>query len=203
MTMTKKEFQSEQSRASILAATMDLVSKHGFNGTSVDKIASQSGLSKGSIFWHFSNKATLFGAVISEIRDTLLNGLVKGFRDDQSIKEKIELLLDNYCGLIEADCSRCIDLTVLIIEMAETNVELSDELRDLFAAVTDNMIFLLEEGKKRGELDDSIDSRMTAYTVAGNLQGMTVQYYLNRPNLEYSGLMDAYKKILLGGLFRS
>ena len=201
MAKTKKSFQSEQSRAAILSATMDLISKHGFNGTTVEKIASEAGLSKGSIFWHFNNKENLFRAVIESIRSALLEGLLDGLSGEMSSKERFSLLLDNYAKLIEIDCSRCIDLTVLIIEMVETNPLLAEELRDLFAELADTLIMFLEKGKKQGEIESTLDSQMTAYTIAGNLQGMTVQYYLNRSRFQYGRLMKAYKGLLFKGLF--
>jgi AcrR family transcriptional regulator len=201
MPKTKKDYQSEQSRAAILTATMDLISKHGFSGTTVEKIAAEAGLSKGSIFWHFENKETLFRAVVATIRDHLFRELLAGQRPDLSIKDRVGLLLDNYGNLIDADCSRCIDLTVLIIETVETNPVLADELRDLFAQLVDVLIGLLNEGKRTGEIDKSLDSSMMAYTIVGNLQGMTVQYYLNRSKLQYHQLMTAYKSLIFTGLF--
>jgi AcrR family transcriptional regulator len=201
MAKTKKDSQSEQSRAAILTAAMNLISKHGFSGTTVDKIAAEAGLSKGSIFWHFENKDNLFRAVIETIRGALFEGLQKGMRNDLTTREKVVLLLDNYAGLIETDCTRCIDLTVLIIEMVETNPDMAEDLRDLFAELAETLTVYLDEGKTSREVPDSLDSRMTAYTVVGNLQGMTVQYYLNRNRLEYNRLMDAYKGLILGGLF--
>ncbi|UCD58705.1 MAG: TetR/AcrR family transcriptional regulator [Candidatus Hydrogenedentota bacterium] len=201
MVKTKKDFQSEKSRAAILVATMDLISKHGFNGTTADKIAVEAGLSKGSIFWHFDNKENLFLAVIEEIRKGLLRGLLLKQEEELSSRQRLSLLLDNYAALIENDCSRCLDLTVLIIEMIETNPGLAGKLRDLFAELADLLISLLEEAKKRGEIDGALDSRMTAYAIVGNLQGMTVQYHLNRDRLEYGRLMNAYKNFVLKGLF--
>ncbi len=201
MAKSKKDFQSEQSREAILTATMDLISKHGFSGTTLDKIAAKAGLSKGSIFWHFENKDNLFRAVILAIRSALFEGLQKGMRADLNAREKIVLLLDNYAGLIETDCTRCIDLTVLIIEMVETNPHMAEELRDLFAELTETLTLLLDEGKGTSEIAESLDSKMTAYAVVGNLQGLTVQYYLNRDRLEYERLMEAYKGLIFGGLF--
>jgi AcrR family transcriptional regulator len=201
MAKTKKDFQSEQSRTAILTAAMDLISKHGFSGTTVDKIATEAGLSKGSIFWHFNNKENLFKAVIDTIRGALFEGLLTGMREGLSTREKVELLLNNYCKLIETDCTRCIDLTVLIIEMVETNALLAEDLRDLFAELASTLTIVLDEGKRQGEIENTVDSQMTAYTVVGNLQGLTVQYYLNRNKLEYNRLMDAYKGLILKGLF--
>jgi AcrR family transcriptional regulator len=201
MLKTKKAHQSEKSRAAILTATMDLISKHGFNGTTVDKIASEAGLSKGSIFWHFANKENLFLAVIESIRDALVEGVLIGQQDDLPCRHRLTLLLDNYTRLIETDCSRCIDLTVLIIEMVETNPHLAERLRDLFAELTDVLAAVLERGKDDGDISESLDSQMTAYAIVGNLQGMTVQYYLNRDKLQYRKLMKAYKHLALDGLF--
>ena len=201
MAKTKKDFQSEKSRAAILTAAMNLISKHGFNGTTVDKIAAEAGLSKGSIFWHFENKENLFLAVIETIRDGLLQAIMSGQDEVRSPRERLRLLLDNYRSLIEVDCSRCLDLTVLIIEMVETNPSLANRLRDLFADLTDLLAGLLEEGKERGEIGKPIDSRMTAYAIIGNIQGMTVQYYLNRDKLHYDRLMRAYTDFLFTGLF--
>jgi len=201
MTKTKKAHQSEKSRAAILTATMDLISKHGFNGTSVDKIAADAGLSKGSIFWHFSTKENLFLAVIESIRNALVEGLLIGQRADLPSRHRLSLLLDNYTTLIETDCSRCIDLTVLIIEMVETNPQLAERLRDLFTELANVLVALLDQGKNEGDISDSVDSQMTAYAIVGNLQGMTVQYYLNRDKLHYRKLMKAYKHLALDGLF--
>lgn len=201
MPKTKKEHQSEKSRAAILTATMDLISRHGFNGTTVDKVAAEAGLSKGSIFWHFATKENLFHEVIETIRATLLESLMVEQEQERSARQKLDLLLDNYTGLIETNCSGCIDLTVLIIEMVETNPHLAEKLRDLFAELADILILLLEEGKKKGEIEHSLDCRMTGYAIVGNLQGMTVQYYLNRDNLQYNRLIKAYKRVLLNGLF--
>jgi len=202
MAKTKKDFQSEKSRAAILTATMNLISKHGFNGTTADKIAAEAGLSKGSIFWHFENKENLFLAVIEEIRDGLLQTIMSGQEELSSAGEKLSLLLDNYCSATEVDCSRCLDLTVLIIEMVETNPELAGRLRDLFTEIADLLADLLEAGKEQGEIGKSVDSPMTAYAIVGNLQGMTVQHYLNRDKLQYRRLMKSYKDFLLPGLLR-
>jgi len=201
MAKTKKAFQSEKSRAAIMSATMDLISKYGVSGTTVDKISAEAGLSKGSIFWHFDNKDNLFLTVIETIRTALLQAIMEGQEDGLSIKHRISLLLDNYTTLIAADCSRCLDLTVLIIEMVETNPGLAEKLRDLFAELAGLLSDMLDEGKERGEIDGSLDSPATAYAIVGNLQGMTVQYYLNRDRFQYDRLMNSYKNLVLNGLF--
>ena len=45
----------------ILRASMELFAARGFDRTSMSQIATRAGVSRASIFWHFSDKATLFG----------------------------------------------------------------------------------------------------------------------------------------------
>jgi AcrR family transcriptional regulator len=201
MPKTRKQFQSEQSQAAILEAAMNLISKHGFSGTTLEHVAAEAGLSKGTIFWHFDNKEKLFLAVVETIREGLLKGLLRNQSDELTPGQRLNLLLDNYTSLIETNCSRCLDLTVLIIEMVETNPAVTGRLRDLFGELAALLIRLLKDGIRTGEIRKSVDPEMTAYTIVGNLQGMTVQYYLNRDRIEYRRLMDAYKRLVADGLF--
>ena len=45
----------------ILCASMELFAARGFDRTSMSQIAARAGVSRASIFWHFSDKASLFG----------------------------------------------------------------------------------------------------------------------------------------------
>jgi AcrR family transcriptional regulator len=53
--------QKEITQEKILCAAMELFATRGFDKTSISRIADRAGVSRTSIFWHFSDKATLFG----------------------------------------------------------------------------------------------------------------------------------------------
>lgn len=56
--------KSVEKREKILSSASDIFLKHGFSATSMDMVASQAGVSKQTVYSHFSNKDTLFSAVI-------------------------------------------------------------------------------------------------------------------------------------------
>ncbi|MCA1222143.1 TetR/AcrR family transcriptional regulator [Streptomyces sp. 8L] len=58
-----------ESRRRILDAAEDLFTERGFERTSFAEIAERSGISRGSIPWHFKNKHGLFLAVIERAMD--------------------------------------------------------------------------------------------------------------------------------------
>ncbi|MGB8861875.1 MAG: TetR/AcrR family transcriptional regulator [Ilumatobacteraceae bacterium] len=60
----RRSQQGAESRARILAATLELASELGYDGTSISKVSQRSGLPASSVYWHFSSKDQLFAEVI-------------------------------------------------------------------------------------------------------------------------------------------
>lgn len=56
--------KSVEKREKILSSASDIFLVHGFSATSMDMVASKAGVSKQTVYSHFSNKDTLFSAVI-------------------------------------------------------------------------------------------------------------------------------------------
>jgi AcrR family transcriptional regulator len=51
-------------RKRILDSAFEIISKHGYSGTTMAKVAAKSGLPVGSAYWHFESKDLLLAAVI-------------------------------------------------------------------------------------------------------------------------------------------
>src|SRR5690349_19471337 len=56
---TRKRLSAEDRRAAILDAALEVFSRHGYNGTSIDEIANAAGISKALIYEHFPSKREL------------------------------------------------------------------------------------------------------------------------------------------------
>lgn len=56
-------------RERILASAFDVISKHGYSGTTMAKVATKAGLPVGSVYWHFENKDLLLAAMIEDSFD--------------------------------------------------------------------------------------------------------------------------------------
>jgi TetR/AcrR family acrAB operon transcriptional repressor len=53
-------------RRQILAAALDVFSRQGYAGTTLDDITAAANLSKGAIYWYFDSKADLFATLLGE-----------------------------------------------------------------------------------------------------------------------------------------
>ncbi len=61
-----QEERSERSRGQILESALKLFSHRGYGATSVRDIAEDAGLSKGNVYHHFSDKETIFRALLDQ-----------------------------------------------------------------------------------------------------------------------------------------
>ena len=56
----------EQRRAQVLAAALGCFAEKGFHAATMDDLVRASGLSKGSLYWHFESKEAVFLALLDE-----------------------------------------------------------------------------------------------------------------------------------------
>ncbi len=77
--------------AGILAVAMQLFLAHGYGATSMDLIARHAGVSKITVYAHFSSKAALFAAIINELAGTLTQAIEQlgfdGLPPEQALTE--------------------------------------------------------------------------------------------------------------------
>src|SRR3546814_19885965 len=66
---------SEQKRAAILTAAVDVFLRGGYEAAGMDAIAPEAGVAKQTIYNHFGSKDGLFRAIVSGLTDELLSFL--------------------------------------------------------------------------------------------------------------------------------
>lgn len=77
----------------ILNATLQLVSAHGFHGTSMAMIAKAAGVSAGIIYHYFENKDALMIALYGQIKRRLGRDVAAGLADDMPLREGFRKVL--------------------------------------------------------------------------------------------------------------
>lgn len=63
----RKHAPAEERRAQILEAALGCFSARGYHATTMDHVAVASGLSKGSLYWHFEGKEDVFLALFDHL----------------------------------------------------------------------------------------------------------------------------------------
>ena len=75
---TKRRTRIQEEREElILEAALDVFSRHGFRGSTVDQIAEQAGMSKPNLLYYFPNKDDMHRLLIDRLLHTWLDPLGK------------------------------------------------------------------------------------------------------------------------------
>lgn len=147
-------------RAAILDAAAGEFDERGYLGTSMDAVAERAGLTKGALYFHFTSKADLAGAVIARQHEVSRRyGEVAAARGTTPL----EVLMWMSQGL----ASQMIHETVvsagirLSTEAATADVARQHPYADWIAVVTD----LVRQGIDVGEVDPAWDPELVGRVV--------------------------------------
>jgi TetR/AcrR family transcriptional regulator, regulator of autoinduction and epiphytic fitness len=85
--------KSAEKSAAILKGAMQEFLKHGYAGSSMDKIAKASGVSKATVYSHFGDKESLFNAVMHDLVEDKFNETMMRLKTSQSLEQEPKLVL--------------------------------------------------------------------------------------------------------------
>jgi TetR/AcrR family acrAB operon transcriptional repressor len=64
--MKKTAAEAAETRQAILAAALTVFSQNGYSATTLDMVARAADVTRGAVYWHFTNKAELYGTLLQE-----------------------------------------------------------------------------------------------------------------------------------------
>ncbi len=95
----------EERRDQIISAAISCFSEKGYYEASMDDIAKEANLSKGSLYWHFKSKRELFQSLVErwlqEFTDSLGTTLEQARTAGEKLRMMIEALKRNAAALPE------------------------------------------------------------------------------------------------------
>jgi AcrR family transcriptional regulator len=131
------------SRDRLLSAAARVFAERGFEGASVDEIAAEAGLSKGSLYWNFKSKDELFGALLEDHIDRRIRSILALLESAPASRDMAPEASNWLSSLLE-DERELILLSheywaraVRDAELRERYIERQEKLRDALAAALD------------------------------------------------------------------
>ena len=94
---------TKPSRDKILDCAEELFARRGFAGIGLAEVAEKVGLSKSSLFHHFSSKAQLYAAVMGRILDRIETELVRSLAAGGGPVQRLERWLDVVIDVLAAN----------------------------------------------------------------------------------------------------
>lgn len=163
---------AEKTRQKILDVTADEIHQHGFQSTSLSIILSRCGISKGALYYHFTNKLELGYAVFEEIYVPMF---LDTWQPALSQEDPIEGLCEFFTTMCDTMvCSEAVcgcPLNNLCEEMA--NVDEGFRLRILTMQQKLNALIVDALGRVSNDLRPNLEISHVAYFIVASFNGAT------------------------------
>jgi len=176
-------------RKELMAIAIDCFARYGYQGTSIDRIASTAGVTKGALYYHFRDKEDLlFEAVqdrIAEFEQRVVGG-VSPATDPAGALGEIARVCVHFA--IKNNLRRFI--LTLMVEALDTNPRLSEAFRGILRRFRSYLAGVVRVGQEQGVVRRDLDASLAAQLFAGGVIGAELQHYQDPERVDLSTAMD-------------
>lgn len=151
----------------VLLAAARLFTSKGFQGTSLDDIASSLGVSKPTVYHYVENKEQILFECVQRGLEALRAGIREAMQRGLPPRERLRAVMESYAGIVTSDFGLCV-IRVGEDPLAEPRRR---ELRALKGEIDTEFHRLIEAGMAEGWIGRG-DAAMASYTVVGALSGI-------------------------------
>jgi AcrR family transcriptional regulator len=188
---------AEARRAAILDAALQVFGQYGYRRTSMDDIAGEAGIGKGTIYLNFASKEEVFQALSQRLAERMLAGAEAASRHPGTIADKLTAMHAAWFGTYADTIRRSPHAAELLDAKHRLSAELvADAARRYKRLVRD----LLAEATAAGELDLKL-AGLTADTAAELLiaSARGLEFSATSP-AAYRRYLDALVRVMIAGL---
>lgn len=192
--------KAEATRLTILQKAFELIYGKGYQVTSVDEIIATTKVTKGAFYYHFKSKDEMGLAIINEIlKPSLTKSFIEPLEKEADPLQAIykvlyHLLMRDEFLKVEYGCPA----SNFTQEMAPWNKLFSEALEDLTSRWEKLMINTLENGKKRGEVRQDVNSKQVIRFIMSGYWGIRNFGKLSNSKEAYKPWLKELKSYLEG-----
>lgn len=159
---TRRAETTQESRRLLVTAATELFAERGYRQTTFEEIATRSGISRGSIPWHFGNKEGLLAAVIEAVTEDLRAGV--------NALGTLDEALDAVVAFTRRPSTKL--FITLMAEAVEPDSALHRWYADLHAALRDQVRTSVEQA----ELPRGVGTEELSAILLGTIMGIHQQW---------------------------
>lgn len=197
--MSPRPDVSAERKGQIYRAALACFERSGFHLTTMDDIAAESGLSKGSLYWYFEGKKELFLALFKETMlgfDRAWGAILAG--GETSARAKLRASIDFF----RTELEEMVPFFGIMMEawaLTRHDEQVAQAIRELYQPFLDSIIQIIEQGNRNGEFQVH-SPEATAMVVLTLFDGIMLALGTGLATQEWDGLMRAAENLVLKGL---
>lgn len=164
-----------QTRQLILESALRCFARKGYLRTSMDDIVAESGLSKGTLYWHFENKSDLF----NNLFDLLMGDMVESFLQfqvdaDAPASEQLRQLSLMFGTTVATDDS-IIEMPINLMAEVWQVEEFAARYQEMLDKFGGQIASIIESGIEAGEFRQ-VDVKRVTWSILASYDGLILYY---------------------------
>jgi AcrR family transcriptional regulator len=195
------EKPSANMRDLIVKKSIALFLKTSFKATSIQHITAALGITKGAFYWHFKSKDELLLTIIDKYENEFLSKLyahMEFFEGDFLKKfREYHKYINEYA---REHGEFCVLFVTLAAEMAGSRTMAERRIKGVYGRYHSFIESLLSCGKEEGFFNPGYDVTMNAHIIIAIHNGILLQWYMNRPEIDGPMLARTYRNVILYGM---
>lgn len=184
-----------KTKRAIFESSIKVFSISGYNGATMDDIAADAGVAKGTLYYHFKSKEEIFKYIISEGMNFIKEQIETMAEKQQDALSKIKVLCKIQLGLVYEKK----DFFKVVMSQIWGQTSRNMELREAIKSYIEYTQVYLEEGMRDGLIKKG-DPFFMAYTLFGMLCSATVYELINEDKKNLDQLIDNLIQYILNGI---
>jgi len=173
---------AEKTRKTILEAALNIISEKGLANTSLHQIASQAGVTRGAIYWHFKNKTELFEVILDEWLKPTHQLSEQWLANTQPSLDNLKTYMVKWLSQIHgnSDLTKLFDILFFKVELIGEVKILIDQANEKAEEDALALQFYLGALKTQNEINQDTDVALLTIALSSFLMGLA-QNWLARP----------------------
>jgi AcrR family transcriptional regulator len=188
--------RSEETRGRLLDAAVRKFAEAGYDGSSVDDICAEAGVSKGAFYHHFPSKQALFLALMNGWLGMIDMGL------EAVQKDTVPETLIHMTNLLPAVFAAAEDRLPMFLEFwlqASRDETIWNAIIAPYHHYQDHFAKLIEKGVAEGSLKP-VDAQVAAQVIVSMAVGLVLQGVLDPHSADWAKVTQQSLQLLLNGL---
>lgn len=179
----------------IFESAIKIFSKNGYNGATMDAIAADAGVAKGTLYYHFKSKEEIFKYIVEEGMKLLTQKIDFDSKKEKNALDKIKILCKAQWGLVYENR----DFIKVVMSQLWGQEIRQLELREYIKSYITYTQNYLEQCMQEGSIK-KCDSFFLAYTLFGTICSVAVYELLNQDKKNLDDMIESLMNHILDGI---
>jgi AcrR family transcriptional regulator len=170
----------------LIDAAMDLFASYGYRGTSLSRIARAAGVTKGALYWHFSDKEEFFLAVVDKVLGewSISDKRRKPATTKKEFHREFLWTFERIAELNEKNPWVLRLLLIITLESHKISPRVLSAMRRANLGYLGTLRTLAQRGKDLGVFESELDPLWAASQMFASYLGLANLWYLHGPRFD-------------------